>query len=138
MPSNLKRIQGKLIAWMLPRIQRWFRRAPYLKALARGEAIGRLIWRLAKRRRETGEANLALAFPELSSQERAGICKRVFENFGRSSADFFFGLDRTFEQLSETTTVTVGCVLASADVVCQIMRPRRSIVMPVGTTPVSE
>jgi KDO2-lipid IV(A) lauroyltransferase len=105
MKSGTKRAQGQAAAWLLRRIQRWLRRKPYLEALRTGERLGRLIWRVAKRRRLTGERNLRMAFPSLSEFEARDLCKRVFENFGRSAADFLIGLDRTKDQIEETTTI---------------------------------
>lgn len=105
MASGVKRFQGKAAAWLLRRIQRWLRRKPYLEALLKGEALGRMIWRIASRRRETGERNLRMAFPLMSADEARETCRRVFENFGRSSADFLIGLDRTRAEIEETTTI---------------------------------
>lgn len=105
MASSLKRFQGKAAAWLLRRIQRWLLRKPYLDALATGERLGRRIWQFAKRRRLTGERNLRMAFPAMTAEEAHVTCRRVFENFGRSSADFLIGLDRTKEQIEETTTI---------------------------------
>jgi KDO2-lipid IV(A) lauroyltransferase len=105
MASGRKRVQGRAAAWLLRRIQRWLRRKPYLDALKTGEKLGRTIWRLAKRRRETGERNLRMAFPNMSSDDARAACKRVFENFGRSAADFLIGLDRTREEIEATTTI---------------------------------
>jgi KDO2-lipid IV(A) lauroyltransferase len=105
MASGSKRLQGRAAAWLLRRIQRSLRSRPYLEALKRGESLGRLIWRVAKRRRETGEQNLLMAFPTMGADEAGAVCKRVFENFGRSSADFLIGLDRTKAEIESTTTI---------------------------------
>ena len=105
MASRSKRFQGKAAAWLLRLIQRWLRRKPYLDALRTGERMGIHIWRIAKRRRLTGERNLRMAFPEMSEDEAHRMGRRVFENFGRSSADFLIGLDRTKEQIEQTTTI---------------------------------
>ena len=100
-----KKIRGRLIAWLLRRIQRRLLKKPYLKALASGERMGRLVWKLAKGRRNTAVSNLMMAFPEMSEEGALATSKRVFENFGRSSADFLVGLDRTKEELDSTTTI---------------------------------
>jgi KDO2-lipid IV(A) lauroyltransferase len=105
MASATKRWQGKGAAWLLRRVQRWLRGKPYLEALKKGEALGRAIWRVAKRRRTTGESNLRMAFPSMTEAEARETCRRVFENFGRSAADFLIGLDRTKEQIEATTTI---------------------------------
>lgn len=108
MQSGRKRLQGRAAAWLLRRIQRSWARLPYEKALARGERLGRLIWRLDSRRRRTGESNLALVYPSMSLVERRDICRRVFENFGRTAADFLIGLGRSYDKLMETTEVRGG------------------------------
>ncbi|MEX2242545.1 MAG: lysophospholipid acyltransferase family protein [Fimbriimonadaceae bacterium] len=105
MASKRKRLQGKAASWMLKRIQRWLRKKPYLEALKKGEQLGRVIWRIAKRRRKTGESNLRMAFPQMSESEARDTCHRVFENFGRASADFLIGLDRTKEEIEATTVI---------------------------------
>jgi KDO2-lipid IV(A) lauroyltransferase len=46
-----------------------------------------------------------MAFPHMSEDELRETCRRVFVNFGRASADFLIGLDRTKEELEQTTTV---------------------------------
>ena len=103
--SRRKKFVGRLVAWLLKRIQSRLLKKPYLKALASGERMGRLVCRLSKRRRRTAVSNLMMAFPEMSEEEAAATTKRVFENFGRSSADFLIGLNRTLEELCETTTM---------------------------------
>ena len=105
MMSRRKKFVGKLVAWLLKRIQSRLLKKPYLKALASGERMGRLVWRLAKGRRDRAVSNLMLAFPDMGEDEAAATTKRVFENFGRSSADFLIGLDRTKEELEATTTI---------------------------------
>ena len=103
--SRRKKLVGRLVAWLLKRIQSRLLKKPYLKALASGERMGRLICKLSKRRRKTAVSNLMMAFPEMSEDDAAATTKRVFENFGRSSADFLIGLDRTKDELEETTTI---------------------------------
>ena len=105
MASTRKRLQGKAASVLLRAIQKWLRRKPYLDALYWGERLGRFIWRIAKRRRKTGESNLRMAFPQMSESEARETCRRVFENFGRASADFLIGLDRTKEEIEETTVI---------------------------------
>jgi len=106
MRPKFKRLQGKAAGWLLARTQKWLRRSSYPKALARGEAIGRFLWRVAGRRRRTGESNLEMALGIRDESERRALCKRVFENFGRTAADFLIGLDRTYSELMDTTTVS--------------------------------
>ncbi len=105
MASGRKQLEGKAASWALRSIQRWLRKKPYLEALQRGEKLGRMIWHVARRRRELGERNLRMAFPSMSAEAAGDTCRRVFENLGRSSADFLIGLDRTKDELESTTTI---------------------------------
>ncbi len=105
MKSNRKQFQGKAIAFVLRVIQWWLLRKSPKGVEKFGKRVGRLIWRLGKRRRLTCESNLSMAFPELSEEEVRSLSKRVFENFGRSSADFLVGINHTLEQLEATTTI---------------------------------
>lgn len=105
MKLKIKRLTGRLLARLLKFIQKRLLKKPYLKALHSGERMGRTIWRLSKKRRITSISNLTMAFPEMPKHEAEKITKRVFENFGRSSADFLIGLDRTLEELKQTTTL---------------------------------
>ena len=100
-----KKIFGRFAAWFLRHVQKRLLKKPYLKALASGERMGRLIWRFARRRRETAVSNLTMAFPEMGLKEAEAITKRVFENFARSTVDFLIGLNRTKVELDSTTTI---------------------------------
>lgn len=55
---------------------------PYRWQLALGRGLGRLMLRLASRRRTIAERNLALCFPELSEEERAELLRRNFDSNG--------------------------------------------------------
>lgn len=56
---------------------------PRKSSVAIGVTIGRLGFRLLGRLRKVALANLSIAFPEKSEQEKAEIAKGTFENLGR-------------------------------------------------------
>jgi KDO2-lipid IV(A) lauroyltransferase len=60
------------------------------RALARsfGAALGGLAWRLLGRLRDTGERNLELAYPNISSPERAELLRNVYRSLGWQLAEF--------------------------------------------------
>lgn len=83
---------------------RWhFSRGTAERSEKRGEALGRLAWRLDKRRRQTAMQNLELAMPELAEKEE--IVRRVFEGFGRTTADFLRQENRNLARITATTEV---------------------------------
>lgn len=59
-----------------------------LRAEAVGRRLGSLLW-LSKKHRNRALANLKLAFPELTDEQRLDITKRCFQHFGMLATDFF-------------------------------------------------
>lgn len=57
---------------------------PYQKKIVFGEALGRLIFKLASRRRELARKNLQIAFPDKSEDEITQLLKQHFESLGVS------------------------------------------------------
>jgi len=57
-----------------------------------GRALGRLYLRLDGKRRNLARANLARAFPELSSAEIDSLVVRVFEHFGGLAAELLHSM----------------------------------------------
>ncbi|GAB2712400.1 LpxL/LpxP family Kdo(2)-lipid IV(A) lauroyl/palmitoleoyl acyltransferase [Halomonas garicola] len=53
-------------------------RLPWRLKMAVGSGIGRLVWRLAKRRRHITATNIALCFPEKSAEARRRLVKDTF------------------------------------------------------------
>lgn len=51
---------------------------PWPMKIGCGKAIGRLAWRLAKRRRRITETNIALCFPDKTAVEQATLVKETF------------------------------------------------------------
>lgn len=70
-----------------------------------GERFGRLAGRLDRRRRQTAESNLAMAFPDWSEQKVKATAWKVFEHFGRSSADFLVSHRLTLEEIESTSEI---------------------------------
>jgi KDO2-lipid IV(A) lauroyltransferase len=68
--------------WLARAILGLFSRLPLPVAIRVGRAVGRL-GSLVPKLRTTGMRNLELAFPELSSPERALLLRGCFENLGR-------------------------------------------------------
>ena len=54
------------------------------------EGLGRLFYRLDDRHRRIARRNLALAFPEIGSQEREELIRGAFSHLGRVAAEFSF------------------------------------------------
>lgn len=75
------------------------------KIEAFGERLGRLLFRMGKRRRLTAVHNLSFGFPEMSDSDRLTLAKRVFEHFGRTSADFLTSRGRDLQRLEDTTEI---------------------------------
>ncbi len=65
-----------------------FRLLPHRVAVGLGAVVGTLVYAVARRRRALALANLGAAFPEKEPQQIAEMAKRVFENFGRTAAEF--------------------------------------------------
>lgn len=79
------------VAWLLAQLP-W----PLLMLIGRG--MGRLAWRIAKRRRHIAETNARLCFPECSDAEREAIARQSVEGAGQAIAEamgsyFSIGLD---------------------------------------------
>jgi len=55
---------------------------PFKWQLKLGRSLGRLTYKLLKKRRHIAETNVRLCFPELSSEERHTIVEKTFENNG--------------------------------------------------------
>jgi KDO2-lipid IV(A) lauroyltransferase len=56
---------------------------PFRVLVAIGNALGWLVYRLAKERRRVGEINLRLCFPDMSDAERQHVLKEHFKMFAR-------------------------------------------------------
>lgn len=63
------------------------RALPHTGARRLGRSIGALAWRLLGRHRRIAEANLALALPELGTDEHRRLARACFEHFGMAMTD---------------------------------------------------
>ncbi len=67
-----------------------------------GRMIGRVAWRVARKRRRIAVTNIDLCFPEKSPDERARICLQHFEDLGISlfeMAQAWWAPDERFEKI---------------------------------------
>ena len=71
--------------WLLVRL---LGAVPRAAARALGASIGFAAYHAARRLRQTGETNLALALPSLSTEERDVILRRLYRNLGWQLAEF--------------------------------------------------
>lgn len=70
-----------------------------------GEKLGNLFFRLGKKRRVRARENLLLAMPELSEQQVNELVPRIFQHFGRTTADFLASKNRNLDKLMMSTEV---------------------------------
>jgi len=65
-----------------------FATLPRSWAIALGRALGRIAYWLPLNLRRTGERNLAIAFPEMSEEEKQRLLRGSFDSLGRLLAEF--------------------------------------------------
>jgi len=58
-------------------------RLPFSWQMGIGSLVGRIAWRLARRRRHIAEVNIRLCFPQLSDDQRAELVKAHFLSVGK-------------------------------------------------------
>lgn len=102
---NVKPLIHKLGLGVLTLGEKWFRIPDVKKAERRGAWLTRLVGKLDKKHRKQTEANLVLAFPDKSPEERAAIAAGMYNHFGYIVADFVRGSIRSDEEYLATTTV---------------------------------
>ncbi len=90
---------------VLERLQRSLGRKSPAGVESFGRRIGRLFYSVGKKRRNRAMDNLALAFPEMTVEERKVLTRRVFEHFGLVAADFLASKRRTLADLETTTEI---------------------------------
>lgn len=105
MKLSRRDLESRLGAFAFTRAQRWLVRKSPDQAERVGERLGRLIWRASKKHRRRALDNLALAMPELSAPDRERLARKVFEHFGRVTADFLTSPRRTKEDLEASMSV---------------------------------
>ncbi|MCW5936978.1 MAG: lysophospholipid acyltransferase family protein [Fimbriimonadaceae bacterium] len=101
-----RRAVGVVASGSLSTLQRWLAGKPPEKVDEIGARFGRLIHRVVKKRRERALSNLELVFPEMPVSEREALALRVFEHFGRVSAEFLAHASLEPERVIATTDAT--------------------------------
>lgn len=99
---KLERRAGSLAFQCL--VSRFSKKSP-LAAEESGRRLGRLVYKLSKKRRQIVDANLMIAFPEKNAEEREAIARKTFEHFGIVMADFARTPVKTKEELILTEIV---------------------------------
>ena len=79
-----------------------------------GIRLGRVLYAVAKKRRQTCLSNLQLAFPEMPEPERVDLARRVFEHYGIVTADFLRAEKRTDQEILDSIEVEGFEKLATA------------------------
>jgi KDO2-lipid IV(A) lauroyltransferase len=74
---------------------------PRSMALGVGKNLGRITYRLPLKLRQTGERNLAIAFPEMGDDQKQQLLRGSFESLGRLLAEFSQFPRMTRESLRE-------------------------------------
>lgn len=105
MKLSRRDLESRLGAFAFTRAQRWLVRKSPDQAERIGERLGRLIWKASKKHRRRALDNLAMVFPDLSAPERERLGRKVFEHFGRVTADFLASPRRTKEDLEASMTI---------------------------------
>lgn len=73
--------------WLLLALMWSVAQLPYAVQMWLGKWLGRLLYRVAARRRHIAAVNLRLCFPELSDHERAALLRRHFESLGKGAIE---------------------------------------------------
>lgn len=106
MKSLRKRWIGEGGAVALRQLQRMLLKRDPVGQERVGAALGRMVYRVSKKRYERALWNLALALPELSEAERIRIARACAEHFGIVFADSLTLGKRSREHLLESVSVT--------------------------------
>jgi Kdo2-lipid IVA lauroyltransferase/acyltransferase len=75
------------------------------KCEKRGARLGMLLFAIDKKHRNRALQNVAMVFPEKSTQEQKKLVKDMFRHFGRVVADFMRSPVRTDEELRSSITI---------------------------------
>lgn len=90
--------------WVALAVMRAIVPLPYTWQCALGRGTGRLVGRMAGRRRRVASINLAMCFPELDETARADLVRRHFESIGVSLIDMaicWWGSDRRLRAICQ-------------------------------------
>lgn len=105
MKLTRREIESRLGAFAFTKAQQFLLNRKPERAEIIGEKLGRAIYRASKKHRYRALSNLELAFPEMGAADRERLARRVFEHFGRVTADFLVSAKRTPEQLESEIRV---------------------------------
>jgi KDO2-lipid IV(A) lauroyltransferase len=83
----------------------FFARLSWDHAQRLGRALGRLAWRIARRDRKRTIDHLALAFPEMSAGEIAGLARRCFVHLGTLLGECLYLRQRNNAEFSRHVTL---------------------------------
>lgn len=100
-----RRLEGALGAFAFARIRNWLLRKTPERAEEAGARLGRWVFCLSRKHRERALANLAMAFPDQTAQDRLALAERVFEHYGRVTADFLVSSARTSDDLERSMEI---------------------------------
>lgn len=105
MSDRRKELLNRLGIWAFDRAQKLFLKKDVRISERRGERLGMLYYRLDKKHRERAHANLELAFPEWTSEERHRVAIESFRHYGRIGGDFFRSPLRTNQEVLDSAEV---------------------------------
>jgi KDO2-lipid IV(A) lauroyltransferase len=106
MHPKVKRLYGHAAASALKALEGRLSQMGVEEAVQTGQRFGRALHRLASRRRNRAEANLAMAFPHWPASRVRECARASFEHFGGMAADFLAGSRRTPEQVRALTVAS--------------------------------
>lgn len=102
MASRTKELEKRLGFFAFAMAEKSFMKKSPERAERAGARLGMLVYRVMKKRRNRALANLKLAYPEKSEEERVKIAQECFQHFGRIVADFLRSSSRTNEEVLES------------------------------------
>ncbi|HEY3781180.1 MAG TPA: lysophospholipid acyltransferase family protein [Fimbriimonadaceae bacterium] len=105
MSTRRKKFERRAGTFAFVRIRKWLLKKDIFKAEKVGERLGRMAFKLGKRRRNITLSNLEIAFPEKTPEERYAIAQGVFEHFGRIMCDFVRSDTRSKQEVMESMTL---------------------------------
>lgn len=98
-------VEGVAAFWAFRKAQAWLAKKPPLEREKAGEKLGRMLFRASKKHRERAYRNFKLVFPEKTEAEMQTLAQRVFEHYGRTTADFLTSGTRDKETVASMVTV---------------------------------
>lgn len=100
-----RELEGRLGYAAFSKAQKWLLRKSPVEAEKAGAKLGRLLFKSSKKHRERAYRNFRLVFPTMSEAEMQALAQKVFEHYGRTTADFITSANRTLEQLNQMVVI---------------------------------